>query len=100
MKATLIGRLGGSAPAPHTHDADQITVEGAGGATLDLVLDAFNDLVIDLNTRVDTVDSRVDTRKGVIHSGTGGPPSSIPGAMVGDWWLDESTMALHKVEGV
>ncbi|MGJ4089637.1 hypothetical protein [Corynebacterium macclintockiae] len=33
-------------------------------------------------------------------SGSGAPPSSIPGAVVGDYYLDETTMELHKITGV
>ena len=97
VQAQLTAGLAGKANVSHTHDIDQITVEGG---TLELLLRTWTHRVFDLNTRLDTIESRVDTRKGVIHSGTGGPPSSIPGAMVGDWWLDESTMELHKIEGV
>ena len=35
-----------------------------------------------------------------LFSGSGAPPASIPGATVGDWWLDTSTMELHKITGV
>ena len=41
----------------------------------------------------------VDARP-ALFSGSGAPPSSIPGATVGDWWLDTSTMELHKITGV
>ena len=41
----------------------------------------------------------VDSRP-ALFSGSGAPPSSIPGATVGDWWLDTSTMELHKITGV
>ena len=43
--------------------------------------------------------SYVDSRP-ALFSGSGAPPSSIPGAVVGDWWLDTSTMELHKITGV
>lgn len=33
-------------------------------------------------------------------SGAGSPPSTIPGAVVGDYYLDETTMELHKITGV
>ena len=33
-------------------------------------------------------------------SGKGEPPSTIPGAVVGDYYLDETTMELHKITGV
>src|SRR5699024_6051940 len=32
--------------------------------------------------------------------GDGPPPASIPGAQVGDWWLDTTTMELHEITGV
>ena len=35
-----------------------------------------------------------------IFSGVGAPPASIPGAVVGDWWLDEDTLELYKITGV
>ena len=35
-----------------------------------------------------------------LFSGAGAPPSSIPGATVGDWWLNTTTMELHKITGV
>ena len=35
-----------------------------------------------------------------LFSGTGAPPSSISGAVAGDFWLDVSTMELHKITGV
>ena len=41
----------------------------------------------------------VDARP-ALFSGAGAPPSSIPSATVGDWWLDTSTMELHKITGV
>ncbi|PZP00735.1 MAG: hypothetical protein DI609_05750 [Corynebacterium urealyticum] len=33
-------------------------------------------------------------------SGVGSPPSTIPGAVVGDYYLNETTMELHKITGV
>ena len=33
-------------------------------------------------------------------SGPGDPPATISGARVGDYWLNESTMELHKITGV
>ena len=48
------------------------------------------------------VDAKVAeaTRPGVIHSGSGSPPSTIPGAVSGDWWLNTTTMELYKITGV
>jgi hypothetical protein len=33
-------------------------------------------------------------------SGDGAPPATIPGAVAGDYWLDESLMELHRITGV
>ena len=41
----------------------------------------------------------VDSRP-ALFSGTGAPPSTIPNARVGDWWLDTTTMELSKITGV
>ena len=41
----------------------------------------------------------VDSRP-ALFSGTGSPPSSISGAVAGDFWLDTSTMELYKITGV
>ncbi len=35
-----------------------------------------------------------------LFSGSGTPPASIPGSVVGDWWLDTVTMDLYKITGV
>lgn len=35
-----------------------------------------------------------------LFSGAGAPPASIPGAVVGDWWLDTDSMNLYRVTGV
>lgn len=39
-------------------------------------------------------------RRPALFSGAGAPPTSIPGAVVGDWWLNETTMELSKITGV
>ena len=53
--------------------------------------------IADINGAVskDYVDARP-----ALFSGTGTPPSSISGAVAGDFWLDVSTMELHKITGV
>jgi len=51
-------------------------------------------------TTVNALSAQVDNRRGVIHSGTGPPPSSIPGAVVGDYWLNETSMELYKITAV
>ncbi|CAB93928.2 gp22 [Corynebacterium phage BFK20] len=52
---------------------------------------------------VDTGLSNVYTevyRRPALFSGAGAPPSSIPGALVGDWWLNTTTMQLYKITAV
>ena len=41
----------------------------------------------------------VDSRP-ALFSGAGAAPSAITGAVVGDWWLNETTMELSKITGV
>ena len=48
---------------------------------------------------VDEVRALAETRP-AFFSGKGEPPSTIPGAVVGDYYLDETTMELHKITGV
>lgn len=40
------------------------------------------------------------SRTGVIHSGSGGVPTTIPNAVAGDFWLNTDTMELHKITAV
>ena len=47
-------------------------------------------------TSVNTLSARVDGRP-AFFSGAGAPPTSIPHVRVGDWWLNESDMSLHKI---
>ena len=35
-----------------------------------------------------------------LFSGAGAAPPAIAGAVVGDWWLNETTMELSKITGV
>mgnify|MGYP007051250778 CR=1 FL=1 len=59
--------------------------------------DAVNKQYVD--TQISTVDARIDTRP-ALFSGAGAPPYTISGARVGDYWLNESTMELHKITRV
>lgn len=52
-----------------------------------------------LVTELDTLDARIDTRP-AFFSGPGAAPTTIAGARVGDYWLNESTMELHKITRV
>ena len=76
----LNAAIGDKANKSHTHTTSQIS-------GLDTALNA--------KANKTYVDSRP-----ALFSGSGEPPSSIAGAVVGDWWLDTSTMELHKITGV
>ncbi|MGV0434172.1 hypothetical protein ACUY3H_04315 [Corynebacterium ureicelerivorans] len=52
-----------------------------------------------VDTAVGTANARIDTRP-AFYSGPGDAPATIPGARVGDYWLNETTMQLHKITGV
>ena len=70
----------GAALASHTHKVEQVTGLQA----------ALND-----KASTATVNSRP-----ALFSGAGAPPAAITGAVVGDWWLNTSTMELSKITGV
>ena len=65
-------------PEPHTHDVGSI--------------DGLGDQLAEVRA--------VAESRPAFFSGEGSPPSSIPGAVVGDYYLDETTMELHKITGV
>ena len=65
-------------PEPHTHDVGSI--------------DGLGDELAEVRA--------VAESRPAFFSGEGSPPSSIPGAVVGDYYLDETTMELHKITGV
>lgn len=50
-------------------------------------------------TALSTLEAQVNLRP-AFFSGPGRPPASVPGARVGDYWLDETSMELHKITGV
>jgi len=82
----LSGDLGGTAQAP--------TVPGLAHKAPVLHRHKSED--------VDGLDAALE-RLGNIRAwfrGDGPPPASIPGAQVGDWWLDTSAMELHEITGV
>ena len=72
--------LNGKADKSHTHTTSQVS-------GLDAALDGKADK------------SYVNSRP-ALFSGTGAPPSSIAGAVAGDFWLNTTTMELHKITGV
>ena len=76
----LNAAIGDKANKSHTHTTSQVT-------GLDAALDGKADK------------SYVNSRP-ALFSGTGAPPSSIAGAVAGDFWLNTTTMELHKITGV
>ena len=82
----LAGDLAGTSQAP--------TVPGLAGKA-----DSVHTHTVE---QVDGLDDAL-ARLGNIRAwfrGEGPPPASIPGAQVGDWWLDTSAMELHEITGV
>ena len=65
-------------PEPHTHDVGSI--------------DGLGDELAEVRAYTES--------RPAFFSGKGEPPSTIPGAVVGDYYLDETTMELHKITGV
>ena len=94
--------LNGKANASHTHTTSQVTgldaaLSGKANASHTHTTSQVSGLDTALNGKADK--TYVNSRP-ALFSGAGAPPSSIPGATVGDWWLDTSTMELHKITGV
>ena len=85
----------GAAPTSHTHTMSQV-------AGLDTALAGKADKShthTDLQAALDGKASKSQI-VGRLFSGAGAPPASIPGAVVGDWWLDTSSKNLYKITGV
>lgn len=91
------------APSSHTSAQTAGTLMSRDSAGRARVNNPSNSLDIANKSYVDGADStlraRVDSRPAVF-SGDGPPPASIPGAVVGDHWLDTTTMTLYKITGV
>lgn len=73
-QAPTVPGLAGKADSVHTHTSSQVDGLDAALARLDNIRAWFR--------------------------GEGPPPASIPGAQIGDWYLDESSMELHEITGV
>lgn len=94
--------MGKKANASHTHTTSQVTgldtaLNGKANASHTHTTSQISGLGTALNGKADK--SYVESRP-ALFSGSGVPPSSIDGAVVGDFWLDASTMELHKITGV
>ena len=98
-------------PAPHSHDLlDKATDRPTPGTLVKRYSDGSFEVQNTTRSRdavnkdyvdraVSAVDARIDTRP-ALFSGAGAPPYTISGARVGDYWLNESTMELHKITRV
>ena len=84
------GRAQFATPTSTGHAANKAYVDGAVRDKAD-------------KSYVDSQDAEVRAfaqSRPAFFSGAGSPPSTIPGAVVGDYYLDETTMELHKITGV
>ena len=89
----LNAAIGNKANKTHTHATSEVT--GLDDALAGKA--STQELADGLAGKADA--SVVDSRP-ALFSGTGAPPSAIPNARVGDWWLNQSTMELSKITGV
>lgn len=94
--------LNAKAASSHTHTVANVTglqaaLDAKAAKTHTHTQAQVTGLSTALNGKADK--TYVDSRP-ALFSGSGAPPSSIAGAVVGDWWLDESSMELHKITGV
>ena len=94
--------LSGKADSTHTHTQGEVTglttaLNGKAAKTHTHTTSQISGLGTALNGKADK--TYVDSRP-ALFSGVGLPPSSIAGAVAGDFWLDTSTMELHKITGV
>ena len=89
----LNAAIGAKANKTHTHAVSDVT--GLDDALADKA--STQTLTDGLAGKADV--AVVDARP-ALFSGTGAPPSAIPNARVGDWWLNTTAMELHKITGV
>lgn len=86
----------GAAPASHTHTMTQVN-------GLDAALTGKADSVhTHASSQVDGLDAALARLSNIRawFRGAGAPPASIPGAQVGDWYLDTESMELYEITGV
>ena len=94
--------LSGKANSSHTHTQGEVTglttaLNGKADKSHTHTTSQVSGLSTALSKKADK--TYVDSRP-ALFSGSGAPPSSISGAVVGDFWLDTDTMELHKITGV
>lgn len=92
----------GAAAATHTHASAQIS-DATDLATASTVIRRDASGMFNVNTPTatshPTPKSYVDARP-AFFSGAGDPPSTIPGAVVGDAWFDTVEQKIYKITGV
>lgn len=80
-----------------------VLLNGIASAAAQIALDAAGAGSMARGATVGTADvpdvMAAMQQRPALFSGAGDPPASIPGAVVGDWWLDESSMKLYRVTG-
>lgn len=97
--------VGKKANSSHTHTVAQIsnlpeiTTASTGGALVQRFSDGNITTTLPSGNYNVTPKIYVD-RRPALFSGAGSPPSTITGAVAGDWWLDETSMEIHKITGV
>ena len=95
-QAPTVPGLAGKADAVHTHEIEQ--VDGLDDALAGKAAATHTHT----SSQVDGLDAALARLSNIRawFRGEGPPPASIPGAQVGDWWLDTSAMELHEITGV
>lgn len=100
--SAMITQIAGKADAEHTHQTAD--VEGLDSALASKAEKSHSHEMSQITGLSDELagkaaKSEMEARP-AMFSGTGAPPSSIPNAVVGDWWLDTDSLNLYRIEGV
>ncbi|AWB84761.1 hypothetical protein [Corynebacterium liangguodongii] len=98
----LQSALDGKAAASHTHTTAQVT--GLDTALAGKAAASHTHTIANVTGLQSALDGKANTatvsQRPALFSGAGAPPASIPGAVVGDWWLDTDTKNLYIITGV
>ena len=110
--------LNGKANTSHTHTTAQVTglddaLNGKANTSHTHTQAQVSGLSTALNNKADKTHTHTTAQVDGLEAalarlsnirawfrGEGPPPASIPGAQVGDWWLDTTTKELHEITGV
>ena len=98
----LNAAIGNKANKAHTHTTSQ--VEGLDSALAGKAETTHTHALADVTGLQSALDGKANTatvnQRPALFSGAGAPPASIPGAVVGDWWLDTDSKNLYTITGV